>query len=276
MDKEGGKKWPERRRDHQTGHRQGERQAARDAKLRDEAAGIAGEGDEGLHPALGPAPPLPEPSIDERRRFFLRAGGQNTDAIAETGEAKTEVGILGHVPGIPATDLAQNLGAEMVGGAAERQRQAKSSEAWVQDIEQNRVFDREQPGQPGILDIVDREPRLQAGELAGGTQKTFRRLAQLARSRGVLGIEYDKEFAAHQRQGNVERARFGPRPAHGRDDDLVGGGQIQGGDCEPRRAIVVLDHELDVELAARIVPVLWRNCHKHIASSPPPNWMWRT
>jgi hypothetical protein len=52
MDKERGKKWPERRRDHQTGHRQGERKAARDAKLRDEAAGIAGDCDEGLHPAL--------------------------------------------------------------------------------------------------------------------------------------------------------------------------------------------------------------------------------
>ncbi|MFZ3327070.1 MAG: hypothetical protein WA231_14765 [Methylocella sp.] len=28
---------------------------------------------------------------------------------------------------------------------------------------------------------------------------------------------------------------------------------MQGLDCEPRRAIIVLDHELDVELAARIV-----------------------
>ena len=82
---------------------------------------------------------------------------------------------------------------------AERHRQAKPSEAWVQDIEQNRVFDREQPGQPGILDIVDREPRLQAGKFAWGTQETFRRLAQLACGRGVLGIEYDQEIAAHQR-----------------------------------------------------------------------------
>jgi hypothetical protein len=141
----------------------------------------------------------------------------------------------------------------MVGRAAERHRQAKPSEAWVQDIEQNRVFDREQPGQPGILDIVDREPGLQAGKLAWCTQKTFRRLAQLVRSRGVLGIEYDKEFAARQRQGDVERAGFGPWPAAGSDDDLVGGGQIRGLDCEPRRMIVALDHELDVELAARIV-----------------------
>src|ERR1700732_639140 len=194
MDKERGKKWPERRRDHQTGHRQSERQAARDAKLSDDAAGVAGEGDERLHPALGPAPPLPQPSIDERRRLFLRARRQNTDAIAETGEAKTEIGILGHVPGIPAADLAQNPGAKMVGRAAERQWQAKPGEAGGQDIEQNGVFDREQPGQPGILDIVDREPGLQAGKLGWGAQKTFRRLAQLARSRGVLGLKYDKEL----------------------------------------------------------------------------------
>jgi hypothetical protein len=52
VDKARGKKWPERRRDHQTGHRQGERKGLRDAKLRDEPAGITGEGDEGLHPAL--------------------------------------------------------------------------------------------------------------------------------------------------------------------------------------------------------------------------------
>src|ERR1700693_4810560 len=135
MEKERGKKWPERRRDHQTDHRQGERQAVRDAKLRNEATGIAGQRDEGLHPALGPAPPLPQPSVDVRRCLFLRARRQNTDAIAETGEAKAEIAILGHVPGIPAADLAQNLGAKMVGGAAERQRQAKPSEAWDQDIE---------------------------------------------------------------------------------------------------------------------------------------------
>jgi hypothetical protein len=45
MDKARGKKWPERRCDYQTGHRHGERQAVRDAKLRDETAGIAGEGE---------------------------------------------------------------------------------------------------------------------------------------------------------------------------------------------------------------------------------------
>ena len=33
---------------------------------------------------------------------------------------------------------------------------------------------------------------------------------------------------------------------------------MQGLDCEPRRVIIVLDHELDVELAARIVDRLER------------------
>jgi hypothetical protein len=87
------------------------------------------------HPALGPAPPLAQPSIDERRRLFLRARRQYTDAVAETGEAKTEIGILDHVPGIPAADLAQNPGAKGWTSRAERQWQAKPGEAWVQDIE---------------------------------------------------------------------------------------------------------------------------------------------
>src|ERR1019366_1078610 len=97
------------------------------------------------------------------------------------------------------------------------------------------------------------EPRLKAGKLARRAQETFRRLAQLAWGRGVFGIEDDKEFTAHQRQGDVQRAGFRPWPASRRDDGLVGRGKMQGLDGEPRRVVVLLDHELDVELAARIV-----------------------
>ena len=115
MDEEPGKKWPERRRDHQAGHRQGKRQAVGATKLADEAAGIAGERNEGLHPALRPAAALRQPGIEPGWCLFLRARWQNADVEAEARETKAEIGIFRHVPGIPAADFAQNPCAEMIG-----------------------------------------------------------------------------------------------------------------------------------------------------------------
>ena len=146
MDEEPGKKWPERRRDHQASHRQGKRQAVGGAKLADEAAGIAGKRNEGLHPALRPAAALRQPGIEPGWCLFLRARWQNADMEAEAGETKAEIGIFGHVPGIPAADFAQNPGAKMIGRPAERQRQAKLSKARVQHIEQNGILNGEEPG----------------------------------------------------------------------------------------------------------------------------------
>ena len=141
----------------------------------------------------------------------------------------------------------------MVGRAAERERQAKPGKARVQNIEENGIFNGKQPGQPEILDIVDRKPRLKAGKFARRPQEPFRRLPQLARGGRVFGIEDDQEFATRQRKRDVQRARLCSRPARRRDDDLIGGRQMQGFDGPPRRVIVLFDHELDVELASRIV-----------------------
>ena len=110
--------------------------------------------------------------------------------------------------------------------------------------------------QPAIGQIVDREPRLQAGEAWRCLREPLRRQAELRRLRNVFSIENRDEFAAQQRQGDVQRSRLGSRLASRSYDNLVAGRRdvlLQRG---MSLGVVFFDHEFDVELCARIVAVL--------------------
>lgn len=81
----------------------------------------------------------------------------------------------------------------MIGRAAERKRQAQARHALQHHVEQDGVFDGEQPSPS----IVDAKLRLQAGGPRRGAQKAFGCIAQLARRRRVLGVEDGDELPAH-------------------------------------------------------------------------------
>ncbi len=51
-----------------------------------------------------------------------------------------EVGVFGDIPGVPAADLAQDVGAEVVTGAAEREGQAETRHGRQGDFEQAGVL----------------------------------------------------------------------------------------------------------------------------------------
>ena len=52
----------------------------------------------------------------------------------------------------------------MIGGATKRDRQVERAEARIYEIEQRRIFEREQAGEPGIAAVSNDKPRLEAGE----------------------------------------------------------------------------------------------------------------
>ena len=85
-------------------------------------------------------------------------------AIAEARQAQAEIGILGDVERVPAADLVERGAAEMIGGAAERQRHVEGGERRQEPVEERRIFDREQAREQAGVAVVDDERRLQAGE----------------------------------------------------------------------------------------------------------------
>ena len=62
--------------------------------------------------------------------------------------------------------------------------------------------------------------------------------------------------------GPPQTGSFGARPAMRRDVDFVARGQFESRQRPARRQIIRFDDKLDVELAARIAPVLWRKRHR--------------
>ena len=143
--------------------------------------------------------------------------------------------------------------AEMVRGAAERNRQAPSGKAGIDDVEERGVLDREEAGQPVVVGVVDDEARLQAGDARRRAREGRDREPELVAVGHVLGVVDGQELAAGERQRDVERPRLGPRLARRRHDDLDMRRQRELGERVGRLAVVGLDDELDVVLGLRVV-----------------------
>ena len=142
----------------------------------------------GLHPALEPARALPEPRAEARRRFLV--GGRRNDrgAIAEARQPHAEIGVLGHVVGVPGADPPQHRGAEMVRRAAERQRQPPCREPRQEHVEQAGIFGGEQAREPGVRGVVDGETGLHAGQPLVAGDEGLQREAELIGLRPVLRV----------------------------------------------------------------------------------------
>ncbi len=140
----------------------------------------------------------------------------------------------------------------MVRGSAERDRQPEGAEARVDEVEEDRIFHREQPGEPGILRVAHRQPRLQAGDVAARREMRSRK-PKLPRVRNVLGVIDAQKLTARFGQRQIERPRLGRRLARRRDDHLVARRQVEPKQAEDRLAVAALDDQLDVQFARRIV-----------------------
>ena len=208
--------------------------------------------DERLDPSLLPAHALPEPVGELVRRFLAGVGLEAPDLVAVAREAYAEIGVLGHVPFVPPAGADQRIEAKMVGRAAKRNRQVERAQARIDQIEQDRIFDRKHRREPGVAGVADGEPRLKAVDV-WLVCKARGREPELARRRLVLGVIDGEAIASGRRKREIERARLGRRLSRRRDDHLVARRQSQREDARQGLAVPPLDDELDVELALRIV-----------------------
>ena len=99
---------------------------------------------------------------------------------------------------------------------------------------------------------------LYAGEPLVTCDEGFERDAQLVGLRPVFGIVDRNEGAARKRQRGVERFGLGAGPRGWGNDNLERCPEAQSRKRLAGLAIVGFDHEFDIELFDRVVPVLWR------------------
>ena len=170
-------------------------------------------------PALHPASALREPRGRRGRRLLVGRGGERVDREAEPRDAQPEVGVPRHVPRVPAADRAQDVGAKMVGRAAEQEAARAGRRGRIDDVEQDGVFDGLQRGQPTVVGIVDRRRAWRHASVAGAAANRSAASRSCSGSGSVLRIKDRHQRAARRAEPDVERARLGARRARRRDDE---------------------------------------------------------
>jgi hypothetical protein len=135
---------PEQRAQHGAGDQDRRGKCAKPAEGGNEAEGLARVDDRGLQPAFLPAHALTEPVAELVRGFLRCIRAQAAYSAAEARQPDAEIGVLGDVPCVPAANPRQAREAEMIGAAAERDRQAERAEPRIDQIEQDGVLRGEQ------------------------------------------------------------------------------------------------------------------------------------
>ncbi len=216
-------------------------------------AGVAKKNERCLGPPLRPASPLVEPCDQARLRALLRRRRQVLNSIAESGQTKAEVGIFRDVVGIPTSDTTEHVAPEMVRRTPEGDRKAEPHRADVEQIEQSRIFNGKQAREESVASVADRQSRLQTSEVARSSREPPRGLAQLPRTRPILGVIDGHDLAPRRHEPRIERTRLCPRLPVGHDEDAHVRRQSGGDQGQPGRHVVGLRQKKDVELGARIV-----------------------
>ena len=165
---------------------------------------------------------------------------------AAARQADAEVGILGDVVGVPATDGIEHGAREMVRRAAERHRQPQPLQRRQDAIEQRGVFDGELAREPGGVRVVDVELRLQAAEALAARAQPRQRAAELVGLGRVFGIVDDDILAARKLQGVLDGTRLRARVALGNDEHLHVRIEPGAGERGTRLAVNGLDDEHDL------------------------------
>ena len=142
--------------------------AANEPRLRVNSARPPGMNPHGLQEPFQPARTLGNPDPGGLGGFFICLKFDHVAAIAQARKAQPEIGILGHIPGIPAADRAQCTGAEMIAGAPEQERQGETRMRPQEEAELDRIFQVPLPGQPGSVAIIGAQGRLERAKLAAG------------------------------------------------------------------------------------------------------------
>ena len=182
------------------------------------------------------------------------------------GEAKSEIGVLGHIARIPEPNRFERVAAKEVAGPAEGKRPAKARQKWQQGVKVRGVFERELPGQPVPSVIVPTERGLQAGQPPVMRGEHFGRRSDLAGMGHVLGVIDAHDRTDREAHREIERARLGARLTVRHDDNLEARIEVTGTGRLQRFGVDCLDDQFDVELVRRVFAALCSKSTKSLTA----------
>ncbi len=125
----------------------------------------------GLNVSLDPAGTLPDPRPRPGDRFLPGGRIEHGHPQGRAAEAYAQVAVLGHIERIPAPDLAECLGPEVIGGSAEGHEGARPVQPGGQPGQElvvpDGVVDSEHAGEDRLVPVVEIQARLQAHDVQG-------------------------------------------------------------------------------------------------------------
>ena len=211
-----------------------------------------------LHVALDPARALAQPLTGAAARLLVSRRIDDADPVSLLSDADTQIGVFGDVEGVPGVQFAQYVDAKMIRRAAQWDRNAKPFQTGQYLVKPQRIVEREHAGEPVFANIVVVEATLQAGGVQRRAAESRHDFTELVGFRSILGVIDHEIFAARKAQREIASLRLGLwlRPRHENDLEYT---------FKPERArgldgfgIVGLEHDLDVELAERVIELAQR------------------
>ena len=164
-----------------------------------------------------------------------------------TGQTNAEVGVFGHVMGIPAAEFLDRIAAEKQGGAAQRHGQPHSLITGQDHTEPCCIFDREAARQPVGARIVEVENPLNTGHLRSRLCEMRGDLVKLFGLGRIFGVINAHDRAAAEIEREIQGAGFGFDPATRHDDLSHPAREFSAGDGLLCDGVILFDDQTDVE-----------------------------
>ena len=186
-------------------------------------------------------------------RLLLRDCLDQFGAIAVPDQPQAQIGIFGHIMGIPAADLFNRRTPQEQRRSTQRHHQPKLLQTRQDDPEPHRIFQRKAAGQPIAVGIVVVENPLQASDLGSQLGKALHHFADLVGGGRIFGVIDADDGSLREIKRIVQRPRFGPQRPARHFDHLILGGQTDLIQSGPGQFVVILEDQADIEQFCRIV-----------------------
>ncbi len=171
----------------------------------------------------------------------------NFGAVAMARQTDAQIGVFGHVVGIPAAQFFQRIAAEKQRGAAQRNGKAQPLQPRQEHAKPCVVFHRKTARQPVGARVVEIQQPLQTGHLRPAFMEPAHDLVNLVGVRGIFGVINPDDRATAEIQREIHRPRFGAHSAGGHFGHAHPMRQMGAAQGFAGGVIVGLDHQTDIQ-----------------------------
>ena len=168
------------------------------------------------------------------------------------GQPDAQIGVFGHVMGIPAAQPFNRRAAEKQGRPTQRDHQTHPLQPGQDQTEPPGIFDGKAARQPVSSGVVEIKRTLQAGHLWPAIVKAVHDTVKLRRFRRIFGVIDADDAAPAEIQREIQRARFGFQRSFRHHHHPHPARQVGACQCRLCHVIFLFDHQQHIQQFARI------------------------